>query len=145
VLPDVFFLRTMTDRREPPTAKGTIVAPDPLAALAPSTATSVEPPMRARLGSQVTTVAAANAAVAGLGFVGSVLVLPHALDQHAFAAASLFLAAFQCLQEVLGRSLYWATMRLCPVAEAEQPGGGARMLASAWHLQLRFIVLGGAA
>jgi O-antigen/teichoic acid export membrane protein len=106
----------------------------------------VEPPTRtrARLGSQVTTVAAANAAVAGLGFLGSVLVLPRALDQHAFAAASLFLAAFQCLQEVLGRSLYWATMRLCPIAEAEQPGGGVRMLASAWRLQLRFVAIGGA-
>src|SRR5262245_25715707 len=137
----------MTDRRKPPTAKGTIVAPEHLAATAPSSASSVQPPTRtrARLGSQVSIVAAANAAVAGLGFVGSVLVLPHALDQHAFAAVSLFLAAFQCLQEVLGRSLYWATMRLCPVAEAEQPGGGVRMLASAWRLQLRFVVLGGAA
>src|SRR5262249_6654951 len=125
---------------ELPTAPGTVVVPEQ----PPSSAPSGGPRTRARLGSQVTIVAAANAAVAGLGFVGSVLVLPHALDQHAFAAASLFLAAFQCLQEVLGRSLYWATMRLCPIAEAEQPGGGVRMLASAWRLQLRFVVLGGA-
>src|SRR5262249_12794322 len=125
---------------ELPTAPGTVVVPEQ----PPSSAPSGGPRTRARLGSQVTIVAAANAAVAGLVFVGSVLVLPHALDQHAFAAANLFLAACQCLQEVLGRSLYWATMRLCPIAEAEQPGGGVRMLASAWRLQLRFVVLGGA-
>src|SRR5262249_31900934 len=86
VLHEAFFLRTMTDRREPPTAKGTVVAPDHLAAAAPSAAPTGGPRTRARLGSQVTIIAAANAAVAGLGFLGSVLLLPRTLPAGACGA-----------------------------------------------------------
>ena len=84
----------------------------------------------------------ANAAVAGLGFLGSGLLLPSGLDAAAFAAASLFLAAFQCLQEVMGRSLNWALLRLHPVAARERDGGGDQMLATAWALQRRLIAAG---
>ncbi len=113
-----------------------VAAPAPRAAVVP---------WRGRLGSQIAAVAFANAAVAGLGFLGSGVLLPHALDLAAFTAVSLFLAAFQFLQEAFGRSLNWAVVRLCPVAEAEQPGGGARMLDAARSLQRRLAVAGCAA
>jgi len=97
---------------------------------------------RARLGAQIAAITGANAAVAALGFVGSGLLLPHALDLAAFTAMSLFLAAFQFLQEAFGRSLNWAVLRLCPVADTERAGGGGAMLLAARSLQRR-LALGG--
>lgn len=87
-------------------------------------------------------VASANAAVAGLGFVGSGLLLPLTLDHRGFVAVSLFLAAFQCLQEVMGRSLNWALLRAYPIAARERPEGGPQMLSAAWALQRRLIAFG---
>ncbi len=98
-----------------------------------------------RLVARVSSIASANALVAALGFVGNAIVLPKALDEAAFAAASLFLAAFQWGQELMGRSLNWAVLRLWPVAERERRGGGDATVVGAWSLQKRLLLAGLAA
>ena len=100
---------------------------------------------RKRLVARVSAIASANALVAGLGFVGNGILLPKALDEAAFAAVSLFLAAFQWGQELMGRSLNWAVLRLWPVAERERSGGGDATVRGAWSLQKRLLVAGLAA
>ena len=106
---------------------------------------SAERTERTRLVARVSSIASANALVAGLGFVGNAIVLPKALDEAAFAAASLFLAAFQWGQELMGRSLNWAVLRLWPVAERERSGGGDATVRGAWSLQKRLLLAGLAA
>jgi O-antigen/teichoic acid export membrane protein len=108
----------------------------------PHAASGPGPAPRSRLGAHVTAIAGANAAVAGLGFVGNNLLLGHALDVAAFAAVSLYLAAFQCLQEVMGKSLNWALLRLTPQAADTRHDGGASMIAAASSLRRRFAVAG---
>jgi O-antigen/teichoic acid export membrane protein len=94
------------------------------------------------LAARVSAIASANAFVAALGFVGNGILLPNALDEAAFAAASLFLAAFQWGQELMGRSLNWAVLRLWPVAERERKGGGDATVRGAWSLQKRLLLAG---
>ena len=106
---------------------------------------SAERTDRTRLVARVSAIASANALVAGLGFVGNGILLPNALDEAAFAAASLFLAAFQWGQELMGRSLNWAVLRLWPVAERERGGGGDATVRGAWSLQKRLLGAGLAA
>lgn len=97
----------------------------------------------ATLPARIGGLALANAMVAALGFAGSGLLLPNVLDARAFAAASLFLAAFQCLQEVMGKSLVWAVLRLHPVAVRERgEGSGEALLHAAHGLQRRLLGLG---
>jgi O-antigen/teichoic acid export membrane protein len=91
---------------------------------------------------RVFSIASANACVAALGFVGSGLLLPRALDEAAFAATSLFLAAFQWGQEIMGRSLNWALLRISPAAEQQRSGGSDATIAGAWSLQLRLVGTG---
>ncbi len=105
-------------------------------------AVSAEPARGQRIVARVLSIASANALVAVLGFVGNGILLPNALDQTAFAAASLFLAAFQWGQELMGRSLNWAVLRLWPVAERERGGGGDAAVRSAWSLQKRLLGFG---
>lgn len=97
-------------------------------------APSVAAPLRARTWSHVATVAAANAGVAGIGFLGN-WILTWRLDVHAFAAITLFLWSFQVLQDVLGRSLVWAMLRLAPRTGHERPGGGEAMVRAVWSVQ----------
>lgn len=101
-----------------------------------------DPSHGTRLVARVSAIASANALVAALGFVGNGILLPKALDEAAFAAASLFLAAFQWGQELMGRSLNWAVLRLWPVAERERTGGGDVTVRGAWSLQKRLLLTG---
>jgi O-antigen/teichoic acid export membrane protein len=91
--------------------------------------------------SHVVAIAIANAGVAGLGFLGN-LLLARELDFAAFAAISLFLTAFQFLQDGMGRSLNWAMLRLAPRTEEERPGGSASMVLATHSVQRRFAVAG---
>ena len=79
--------------------------------------------------------------MACLGLLGNYLLL-WSLDVGAFATISLFLAAFQFLQEGMGRSLNWALVRLVPRGERQRPGGGAAMLQAVASVQYRFALAG---
>lgn len=86
-------------------------------------------------------VAAANAGVAGLGLLGNVL-LARTLDRSGFAAVSLYLVAFQFLQDAMGRSLNWAMLRLAPAVEAERAGGADAVILATRSVQRRFAAAG---
>lgn len=98
-------------------------------------------PSSRRAWAHVIALTGGNGAVAALGFLGNYLLV-WALDVAAFAAIGMFLAAFQFLQDGLGRSLNWALVRVVPRAERQQPGHGAVLLVAAADLQRRFALAG---